>query len=175
MMIQKKFLFMFGILFNLLFINAGGAMAIELTSPAFNTGESIPAQYTCDGADIAPELRWQHIPSDTKSLVLILDDPDAPAGVWDHWIVFNIPPVIKSLPEGGNIPPSSSLGKNSWGTNDYRGPCPPDTMHRYFFRLYALDNILNIKAGSSKAQVKMAMQGHILANTELMGTYERAR
>lgn len=175
MTIQNKGLLLFLIFSYLFLLNARSAIAMELFSSSFKAGQAIPAQYTCDGADISPDLKWQNIPAGTKSLVLILDDPDAPGGIWDHWIVFNIPPAIKGIPEGAKIPPTSSMGKNSWGTTEYRGPCPPDTTHRYFFRLYALDTVLKLAPGSSKAQVKMAMQGHVLANTELMGTYDRNR
>ncbi len=171
---NKKYLFVFVFLFPLLFIRIGGAVAMELTSTSFEPGKNIPSEYTCDGANISPDLKWQNLPSGTKSLVVIMDDPDAPSGMWDHWLVFNIPPASKGLPEGGPMPSSSSIGKNSWGTTEYRGPCPPDKMHRYFFRLYALNNLLNLKTGSSKADIKNAMQGHVLENTELMATYERS-
>ena len=113
----------------------------RLTSPAFGHNDRIPDIYTCAGKDINPPLRIQNIPQNTKSLVLIMDDPDAPMGTWNHWIVFNIPP-IDAIKED-SVPEGASHGKNSWGRFDYGGPCPPSGIHRYFFRLYALDTFLD--------------------------------
>jgi len=152
---------------------------LTLTSPAFPTGGEIPRKYTCDGEDVSPPLEWGAPPQGTQSLVLIMDDPDAPAGVWDHWLLYNLPADMRGLPEGASIaidPASgriSRLGTNSWGKQEYGGPCPPSGTHRYFFRLYALDTTLNLAAGANKAQVLAAMAGHVLAQGELMGTYRR--
>ena len=148
-------------------------MNFELTSTAFAAGEPIPAKYTCDGADISPPLAWSDPPQGTQSLALIMDDPDAPVGTWDHWILFNIPADTRDLPEQASPPSGSVDGKNSWGRTGYGGPCPPRGTHRYFFKLYALDTPLNLPAGVDKAQLLQAMEGHILAQAELMGTYAR--
>ena len=144
---------------------------MKLTSSAFSHNGSIPSEYTCDGSDLSPPLSISDVPSNAKSLALISDDPDAPVGTWDHWVVFNIPPLTKEIPKGKE--PSGIAGKNSWGRTGYCGPCPPSVTHRYFFKLYDLDTILNLPAGSSKKQVETAMQGHILAKAELMGLYKR--
>ena len=129
----------------------------------------IPARYTCQGEDISPALEIQSIPEGTKSLALIVDDPDAPAGTWVHWVVFNIAPA-------GRIEESSSpglQGKTSFGNNAYGGPCPPSGTHRYYFKLYALDTALQLQEGVSKAALTQAMQGHILATAELVGLYKK--
>lgn len=148
-------------------------MAFELTSPAFAAGQPIPTRYTCDGKDVSPPLRWSDPPPGTQSLALIMDDPDAPVGVWDHWLLFNLPPSIRDLPEKAAPPAGALDGKNSWGRTGYGGPCPPGGTHRYFFKLYALDTLLNLKAGAGKSELLKAMEGHILAQAELMGTYAR--
>ena len=152
-------------------------MAFELTSTAFAPGEPIPQKYTCDGEDISPPLQWSELPQGTQSLALICDDPDAPVGTWVHWVLYNLPAEARALPEA--IPPDAELpdgsrhGQNSWRRLDYGGPCPPSGTHRYFFKLYALDTVLDLKAGASKKQVLKAMEGHILAQAELMGVYSR--
>ncbi len=149
---------------------------MNLTSSAFANSGTIPPKYTCDSANINPPLTISDVPEGTKSLVLIMDDPDAvePAGkVWDHWIVWNIPPITRDISEGKN--PPGKLGKNSRGNNAYGGPCPPDRVHRYFFKLYALNAGLQLPEGSTKAEVEEAMKSHILARAELMGRYERAK
>jgi len=152
-------------------------MAFELTSAAFATDEGIPRKYTCDGDDISPPLSWSEPPEGTQSFALICDDPDAPVGTWVHWVLYNIPADKRSLPEA--IPAQAQLsdgslhGKNSWKRRDYGGPCPPSGTHRYFFKLYALDVTLNLGAGATKKKVLRAMEGHILAQVELMGTYSR--
>jgi len=151
----------------------------ELKSTAFAQGEPIPVKYSCDGEDISPPLAWGRPPAGTQSQVLIMDDPDAPVGTWDHWIVFNIAANTYGLEEGlpitgiNQIPGWISVAKNSWGRNDYGGPCPPGGTHRYFFKLYALGTTLNLDENADKKQVQSAMEGHILAETELMGTYSR--
>ena len=152
-------------------------MPFELTSSAFAQGEPVPVKYSCDGEDISPPLAWGEPPEGTQSFVLIMDDPDAPGGTWDHWIIFNIPAntygLEEALPVTGLNPGLISVAKNSWGRNDYGGPCPPGGTHRYFFKLYALDTILSLDESASKRKVLAAMEGHILAEAELMGTYNR--
>jgi Raf kinase inhibitor-like YbhB/YbcL family protein len=155
---------------------AGGAAAdFNLTSPAFANGETIPSGYTCDGGDISPPLQWSQPPPGTGSLALIADDPDAPVGTWVHWVIYDLPADLRSLPEavpaGAELPQGGRHGQNSWKRTDYGGPCPPGGTHRYFFKLYALDSLLGLDAGATKAQLLKAMQGHILAQAELMGTY----
>jgi len=155
----------------------GQAMAFELTSAAFAAGESIPPKYTCDGQDISPPLEWSDPPAGTQSFALICDDPDAPVGTWIHWVLFNLPAESHALPEA--VPADADLadggrhGENSWRRLGYGGPCPPGGTHRYFFKLYALDTVLDLDAGVSKKQVLRAMEGHTLAQVELMGTYSR--
>lgn len=151
-------------------------MSLTLTSDAFKHGELIPQKYTCDGEDMSPPLSWSGAPAKTKSFVLIMDDPDAPGGVWDHWILFNIAPSTTSLPEGGYpLPSGAEEGINGWGRHGYGGPCPPDKMHRYLFKLYALDTMLDLLNGAKKSQIEAAMKNHILAHTELLGKYDRSR
>ena len=145
---------------------------MKLTSPAFENNGKIPSEYTCDGSGTSPELNIEDVPKNAKSLVLINDDPDAPVGTWDHWIVFNIPPTTAKIEKGDE--PEGLGGKNSWGRTGYGGPCPPSGVHRYFFKLYALDAMLNLKEGAAKKEIENAMQGHIIAKAELMGTYKRA-
>jgi len=147
---------------------------MKITSSAFQHGEVIPSKYTADGADVNPPLTISGVPEGAKSLVLIMDDPDAPVGVWDHWIVFNIAPETTDIAEN-SIPAGATLGKNSWGRTDYGGPAPPSGVHRYFFKLYALDTTLSLPAGATKSQVESAMKGHILAEAQLMGKYTRRR
>jgi len=154
------------------------SLPFELISTAFEQGEPIPAQYSCDGKDISPSLAWGDPPQGTQSLALIMDDPDAPVGTWDHWIVFNIPADVRELPDAmpagmkfGDV--AATFGKNSWGRSDYGGPCPPGGKHRYFFKLYALDTTLSLDENADKTQVFAAMEGHVLAETELMGTFSR--
>ena len=150
------------------------AMPFELISTAFEQGEPIPAQYSCDGEDISPSLAWGDPPAGAQSLVLIMDDPDAPGGTWDHWIVFNIPVDIRELPEAMSAGDMAvTFGKNSWGRSDYGGPCPPGGTHRYFFKLYALNTTLSLDENANKGHVLAGMEGHILAETELMGTFSR--
>ncbi len=144
---------------------------LKLTSPAFGDNGMIPAKYTCDGDDINPELLVEGIPKEAKSLVLIMDDPDAPVGTWDHWIVFNIPLVSKI--EENSVPSGAVQGTNSFRKLDYGGPCPPSGTHRYMFKLYALDATLDLAEGANKADVENAMEGRILAQTKLIGLYKR--
>jgi Raf kinase inhibitor-like YbhB/YbcL family protein len=156
----------------------GAPMSLDLTSPDFTSGGTIPKQFTCDGADFSPALQWKAPPSGTQSFALIADDPDAPVGTWVHWVLFDLPPTLRSLPQ--SLPKDAQAGDGSrHGTNDfdkigYNGPCPPPGKpHRYFFKLYALDTKLNLKAGATKKEVERAMQGHILARGEYLGRYSR--
>lgn len=152
-------------------------MAFELRSDAFAQEGSIPQKYTCDGQDVSPPLSWSDPPEGTQSFALVCDDPDAPAGTWIHWVLFNIPADKRSLaeavPKQAKLPDGSVHGKNSWKRTDYGGPCPPSGTHRYFFKLYALDTKLTLKAGATKKKALKAMEGHILDQTELMGKYSR--
>lgn len=150
-------------------------MIIE--SPAFKNGERIPSKYTCDGDDISPEIKWKDAPKSAKSLALILDDPDAPVGVFTHWVILNIPPSQNGLEEGIETKPTlqngSIQGKTDFGRVGYGGPCPPSATHRYRFHLYALDTTLSLLPGSTKQQVLRAVQGHVLAEAEMIGLYSR--
>lgn len=159
-----------------LLIGAGGAK-MELTSQVFQAGAMIPAKYTCDGQDISPPLSWSDPPIGTQSFALISDDPDAPMGTWVHWVIWNIPVSVRTL--GENVPKTASLPDGTMqGTTDfhrvgYGGPCPPSGTHRYYFKLYALDTMLNLPSSTTKKDLERAMQGHILGQAELMGTYRR--
>ena len=146
---------------------------MKITSPAFAPNESIPSKYTCDGTDLIPPLTFDDVPAGTAALALVVDDPDAPRGTWDHWVVWDIPPDARGVQEGKE--PQGTAGKNGWGRNDWGGPCPPDREHRYFFRLYALDAKLGLAAGSSKHALLRAMKRHVLAEAELVGRYDRKR
>jgi len=146
-------------------------MIMALTSPSFNNGESIPTKYTCDSDDISPELDWFGIPEGTVSMALIMDDPDAPVGTWVHWVLFNLPMDLSGLREG--MTGVGLDGTNSWNRTGYGGPCPPSGTHRYFFKLYALDSYLDLESGADKKAVLAAMEGRILGQAELMGTYSR--
>jgi Raf kinase inhibitor-like YbhB/YbcL family protein len=152
-------------------------MSIQLTSSAFTHEGSIPAQYTCAGGDISPALTWSDPPADTQSFALIMDDPDAPAGTWVHWVLFNIPASSRGLTEGlpsqGTLPDGSIHGNNNAGNPGYNGPCPPSGTHRYFFKLYALDEMLGLSSGADKGELLKAMEGHALAQGQLMGTFSR--
>ena len=145
---------------------------LTLASPAFEHGGNIPAKYTCDGADVSPPLIIGNVPVGTKSLALIVDDPDAPAGTWVHWVLWNIAPETRELRER-TAPDNASQGKNDFRKAAYGGPCPPSGSHRYFFKLYALDTTLNLERNSTKAALEQAMKNHVLARAELMGLYRR--
>jgi Raf kinase inhibitor-like YbhB/YbcL family protein len=155
----------------------GGEGRLELESAGFRNGQPIPARYTADGRDVSPELSWGGVPPETKSLALVCEDPDAPRGIWVHWVLYELPPGVAALPEG--VPPRESLtgggthGKNDFGKLGYGGPAPPSGTHRYFFRLYALDCSLPLPPGATRAELLRAMEGHVLARGELMGTYSR--
>lgn len=189
-MLRKNMLSSFLLITLVLIINAcstspeankavvkGSGATMELTSLAFQNGGAIPAEYSADGADISPALKWEIPPDGTKSFALICDDPDAPMGTWVHWVVFDLPPDILELPKG--IPPGPEVagggnqGQNDSGNNGYSGPAPPSGTHRYFFKLYALDTILTLPTSTQKKDLEKAMEGHIIASSELMGTYTR--
>ena len=142
---------------------------MELKSPEFKDNQFIPAKFSCEGRDINPPLIINNTPAGTKSLALIVDDPDVPMGTWVHWVVFDIP--LLSRIEEGSIP--GKQGVNTAGGKNYHGPCPPSGTHRYFFKLYALDTLLNLKEGISKGQLEKTMQGHILADAQLLGLYKK--
>jgi hypothetical protein len=152
-------------------------LAIHLSSNAFTEGAMIPQRYSCDGENISPPLFWTGVPSGTRSLALICDDPDAPVGTWDHWVLYNIPADATGLPE--SVPEKAVLdtgavhGSNSWGRIGYGGPCPPGGTHRYFFKIFALDTLLDLKSGATTSQLLETMEGHILGQGQLMGRYRR--
>jgi Raf kinase inhibitor-like YbhB/YbcL family protein len=155
-----------------------GSMSFALSSSGFASGASIPAKYTCEAEDLSPPLSWSGAPSATQSFALIADDPDAPAGTWVHWVLYDLPVKTASLPENVSKveqpPTGGHQGRNDFRRTGYSGPCPPPGKpHRYFFKLYALDRMLTLKSGASKADLEKAMQGHVLARAEWMGTYRR--
>ena len=155
----------------------GGKMAITITSSAFIDGGIIPKKHTCDGSNISPPLSWSGLPKGARSIALICDDPDAPAGTWVHWVLFNIPVTVRELPR--DIPAEKTLDSGAQhGINDFRkygygGPCPPSGTHRYYFKIYALNSRLALQPGITKAELIKAMAGHILSEGRLMGTYKR--
>ena len=149
-----------------------GMAALQITSSAFQNNGHIPRQYTCDGKDINPPLMIANCPQGTKSIALICDDPDAPGGIWVHWVIWNIFPDVKEIKE--NIVPTGAIvGVNDFRQNRYGGPCPPSGTHRYFFKVYALDTTFGISPNSTKADLEKAMKGHILGQGELIGLYKR--
>jgi Raf kinase inhibitor-like YbhB/YbcL family protein len=156
-------------------------MALTLTSPAFEPNGEIPARFTCEGEDVSPALAWSGLPDGTRSLALICDDPDAPDPkapkmTWVHWVLYDIPPTASGLPEAvRDLPAGTREGTNDWKRTGYGGPCPPIGRHRYFFKLYALDAELPDLGRPTKARLEEAMQGHVLAQAELIGTYEKGK
>lgn len=153
---------------------------MRLKASAFQPGSDIPAQFTCDGSDISPALSWTAPPEGTQSFALIMDDPDAPRGTFVHWLLYDLPASERELPE--DLPPQRTLpsgarqGRNDFGKVGYGGPCPPPgPPHRYYFRLYALDTRLDVKAGATRTQLDRAMRGHVLAQAELMARYRRQK
>ena len=170
-------LFCAGVLASQSFAAKEGGIFMKLQSTAFKDGEMIPGKYTCDGANVSPPLRWNALPTGTKSLVLICDDPDAPGGTWVHWVYYDIPPETTGLPENVATLQRPQIG-GAQGKNDFRkigygGPCPPGGTHRYYFKIYALDVMLALPPGVTKAEVLKAMEGHILDKTALTGKYKR--
>ena len=152
---------------------------MKLTSPAFIEGGIIPSLYTCEGKNINPPLEISGVPPQAKSLVLLNDDPDVPKtlrpdGIYDHWVIFNMPPNTHKIAEN-STPPPGIQGKSTNGKNQYVGPCPPDREHRYFFKIYALDTLLHLPAGATKKEIEYAMHGHIIAQFQLMGRYEKGK
>jgi Raf kinase inhibitor-like YbhB/YbcL family protein len=155
-------------------------MSLTISSPAFSNGGAIPPKYTCDGHDLSPELTWDGAPEGTKSLVLIVDDPDAPdpkapKRVWVHWVLYGLPATSTGLAEAVmHLPTGTQEGRNDWGRTGYGGPCPPIGRHRYFFKLYALDTQLEFVDEPSKADLEKAMKSHVLGHAEIIGTYQRS-
>jgi hypothetical protein len=152
-------------------------MDIKITSSAFQDGGLIPAKYTCDGADVSPPLQWDNVPQSAKSIALICDDPDAPMGTFVHWVLFNLPAETRQLAEkvaaDKTLPSGARQGTSGFGRVGYGGPCPPSGTHRYFFKIYALDTTLDLPAGTRKSDLLKVMQGHILAQGQLVGKYKR--
>jgi Raf kinase inhibitor-like YbhB/YbcL family protein len=156
-------------------------MAIQLTSDSFSHEGEIPLKHTCEGEDTSPPLSWSGAPEGTKSFVLIVDDPDAPDPeapkmTWVHWVLYNIPPDSPGLAEAvpaRDLPPGTLQGRNDWGRTGYGGPCPPIGRHRYFHKFYALDTVLADLGAATKKQLESAMEGHVLATAELIGTYQK--
>jgi Raf kinase inhibitor-like YbhB/YbcL family protein len=145
---------------------------LKITSPAFQDNGYIPRQYTCDGNDVNPPLVIESVPAGTKSLAIIVDDPDAPAGTWVHWVLWNIDPNTQEIKE--NVVPTGAIpGRNDFGRHQYGGPCPPSGTHSYFFKVYALDTMLSISPNSTKADLEKAMKKHILAQGQVVGLYKR--
>jgi Raf kinase inhibitor-like YbhB/YbcL family protein len=158
-------------------------MDFTLTSSAFGPGGEIPVRHTCDGEDVSPPLAWSGVPDGTRSLALVVDDPDAPdpqapTMTWVHWVVYNLPPTLEGLPgavTAEDLPAGAREGLNDWKQTGYRGPCPPVGRHRYYHKLYALDCVLADEGAITKADLERRMVGHVLAKAELVGTYQRGR
>ena len=146
---------------------------MKITSSAFQEGGNIPSKFTCDGSDTSPPLQITGVPSEAKSLVLIADDPDAPSGLFTHWLIWNIPPRINSIPESSA--PKGVHGTNDFGKSDYKGPCPPPGTHRYSFKVFALDRELDLRGGAKRSQLDAAMKGHVVAQGVLVGRYARRK
>jgi Raf kinase inhibitor-like YbhB/YbcL family protein len=150
---------------------------IKLTSTAFKEGEAIPRAYTCDGVNISPPLEWSGIPNTGRTIAIVAGDPDAPGGTWVHWVLYNLPAdnigLVENLPATEILKAGGFQGKSDFGKIGYGGPCPPTGTHRYFFKIYALDGELPLKAGATKAELMKAMEGHIIVQGQLMGTYRR--
>lgn len=179
---ERKWIICLGICVSWVCVVSGASAepasdSFVLKSKAFEAGKPIPKAHTCDGEDGSPPLSWGAVPAGTRSLALICDDPDAPMGTWVHWVLYDLPPDVKSLAE--NLPREDKLasgarqGRNDFRKIGYNGPCPPGGTHRYFFKVYALDKVLDLPAGLSKAGLLEAMEGHVLAEGSLMGTYSR--
>jgi hypothetical protein len=170
-------IFFFTMIFSFLPFAVAEGGTMELTSSAFSEGAMIPGKYTCDGADVSPPLNWGVPPAGTKSLALVCDDPDAPVGTWVHWVYYDIPAGTEGLPENVATDEHPAQG-GTQGINDFRkigygGPCPPGGTHRYYFKIYALDTLLNLSSGATKEQVLKAMENHIIGQAQLMGKYRR--
>jgi Raf kinase inhibitor-like YbhB/YbcL family protein len=165
------------VIFSLRTPCAVSAEAFSLTSPDFRNGGTIPERFTCSGLNTSPALEWSGTPAGARSLVLTVDDPDAPGGTFVHWVIYNLSPISKELPEGISLSAHNGAGEqgtNAGGDNGYTGPCPPPgKLHHYHFRLYALDQKLLLEPGATQAQVEAAMKGHVLGSAELVGVFER--
>jgi Raf kinase inhibitor-like YbhB/YbcL family protein len=152
-------------------------MDIKITSSAFQDGGLIPSKYTCDGTDVSPPLQWNEVPESTKSIAVICDDPDAPMGTFVHWVLFNLPAetreLVEDIPPDDTLPNDAKQGTSDFGRTGYGGPCPPSGTHRYYFKIYALDNELNLPDKARKSELVKAMEGHILGQGQLMGKYKR--
>jgi len=152
-------------------------MEMKLESAGFKEGQAIPKQYTCDGVNVSPPLEWNGVPKNAKTLAVICDDPDAPSGTWVHWVLYNLPAddmgLIENAPATEKLKAGGMQGKNDFGKIGYGGPCPPGGTHRYFFKLYALDAELNLKPGATKSELLKSMEGHVIAQGQLMGTHSR--
>lgn len=153
-------------------------MSLQLSSSAFSPNESIPQKFTCDGTNVSPQLTWTGAPANTQSFTLIMDDPDAPAGTWVHWVLYNLPfnahELTENVPNRQELPNDARQGRNDFNRFGYGGPCPPaGNPHRYFFKLYALDAKLRLRLGANKVDVERAIQGHVLAQSQLIGLYRR--
>jgi Raf kinase inhibitor-like YbhB/YbcL family protein len=152
---------------------------LSLTSTSYKDGGEVPQKFTCQGGDASPQLSWSGLPAGTKSVAIVVDDPDAPdpakpERTWVHWVLYDIPPTTLSLPEGKGAPPAGArVGKNDWGKTTWGGPCPPIGRHRYFHKLFALDTVLGDLREPTKAQLEAAMQGHILGQAQLVATYQK--
>ncbi len=153
---------------------AAGGAKMKITSSAFQEGGNIPSKFTCDGADVNPALRFEGAPAEAKSLALIVDDPDAPSGLFTHWLAWNIDPKTTDVAEN-SAPAKAVQGTNDFPKTGYGGPCPPSGTHRYFFKIFALDQMLDLKAGAKRAEVDAAMRGHVIAQGELMGRYSKQK
>jgi Raf kinase inhibitor-like YbhB/YbcL family protein len=161
------------VLFPAMMSYAAGGATIKITSSAFQEGGNIPSKFTCDGSDTSPPLHITGVPAGAKSLVLIADDPDAPGGLFTHWLIWNIPPQTSSIPEGNAT--NGMQGTNDFGKSGYRGPCPPPGTHRYSFKIFALDRYVYLGPGAMGAEVDKAMKGHVVAQGELIGRYARKK
>ncbi|HYA27026.1 MAG TPA: YbhB/YbcL family Raf kinase inhibitor-like protein [Thermodesulfovibrionales bacterium] len=170
----KAILFSLTLVFCLSINLYGKEVQMKISSTAFGHNKPIPKKYTCDGSDVNPPLKFEEIPANARSLALIVDDPDAPMGTWVHWVVWNIDPKTTEIKEN-SVPKGSMQGMNDFRKHDYGGPCPPSGTHRYFFKLYALDMTLNIGTSAGKTALESSMKGHILAEEQLIGLYERSR
>jgi Raf kinase inhibitor-like YbhB/YbcL family protein len=153
---------------------AAGGAKMKITSSAFQEGENIPSKFTCDGADVNPALRFEEAPAEAKCLLLVVDDPDAPVGLFTHWLVWNIDPKTTEIVEN-SAPGGAVQGTNDFPKKGYGGPCPPSGTHRYYFKIFALDQTLGLKPGAKRAEVDAAMRGHVVAQGELMGRYSRKK
>jgi len=179
---RRSTLILFALTLLTSFAKGGDMSGLKLTSSAFSDHGAIPRKFTCQGGDTSPPLAWSDVPAGAKSLALVVDDPDAPDPaapkvVWVHWVLFDLPATATALVEGaspGKLPAGTRVGKNDWSRTDYGGPCPPIGRHRYFHKLYALDTTLSL-SNPTKAELEKAMQNHVLAQAELVGTYQKEK